>query len=285
MTSNLLLRGSVALLHLAAALAVTAAPIAAQQKLPAPTGYVNDFANVISAEHEASINRMIEEVRTKSGGEMVVVTLPSLEGEAAGELAMRIGREWKIGKTGKPGDLAKETGLVFLVAPNNRKVYIATGFGTNAFITATEAGRIQDDYVLPKFRNGDFGGGVEAGVAVLAQQYAQRFGFELTGVSAPDTARVVQRRGRRTNFGPIIFILFIIIMAISRRGGRGGGGGGGSNVLLGMILGQMMSGGGRGGFGGGGFGGGGFGGGGGGGGFGGFGGSGGFGGGGAGRSW
>ncbi len=252
----------------------------AQQRIPAPVGYVNDFANVISPEREASISRIIDEVRTKSGGEIVVVTLPSLEGEASNALAMRIGREWKIGKAGKPGDLAKETGIVFLVSPGDRKVEIATGYGTNAFISATEAGRIQDQYVLPPFRAGDYGAGIEAGVAAIALQYAERFGFEMTGVTAADTASrpLTQRRSR--GFNPMfIFIIIAIVVALSRgRGGRGGGGGG--NVLLGMILGQMMSGGGRGGFGGGGFGGGG-----GGGGFGGFGGSGGFGGGGAGRSW
>jgi uncharacterized protein len=272
-----------------AAVVLIAGPASAQQKLPEPVGYVNDFADVLTPEREASIERIIDEVRTKSGGEMVVVTLPSLEGEAASQLALRIGREWGIGKKGRPGDAAKETGLVFLVAPNDRQVYIATGIGTNAFITAAEAGRIQDRYVVPAFRAGDYGAGIEAGIAALAQEYATRFNFELSGESAPDTTVVLQTRGRtRFNPFPIIVIFFVIAASLGCRGGggRGGrGGGGGGNLLLAMMLGQMMSGGGRGGFGGGGFGGGGFGGGGGGGGFGGFGGSGGFGGGGAGRSW
>ncbi len=290
MPSRFLSRATRALAALLLLSAALAAPVRAQQKLPAPVGYINDFANILPPEREASIARIIEEVRTKSGGEMVVVTLPSLEGEASDQLAMRIGREWKIGKSGKPGDRAKETGLVFLVATKERKMEIATGIGTNAFITAGEAGRIQDRYVVPQFQANDYGAGIEAGMAALAHEYAREFGFQLTGVAAPDTtAQPVQQRRSGRSFNPFfIFIIIAIILAISRgRGGRGGGGrggrgggGGGGNVLLGMILGQML-GGGRGGFGGGG--GGGFGG--GGGGFGGFGGSGGFGGGGAGRSW
>jgi uncharacterized membrane protein YgcG len=71
--------------------ALSAVGAAAQVRLPAPVGYINDFANVIPANVEAQIQQIIDEVRTKSGGEIVVVTLPSLEGRTRDEVACRSG--------------------------------------------------------------------------------------------------------------------------------------------------------------------------------------------------
>ena len=69
-------------------------------QIPAPRGYVNDFANVISADNAARMERIIDDVRAKSGGEIVVVTLPDLGGRPIEEVALRIGREWQVGPTG-----------------------------------------------------------------------------------------------------------------------------------------------------------------------------------------
>ena len=65
-------------------------------QIPAPRGYVNDFANVISADNAARMERIIDDVRAKSGGEIVVVTLPDLGGRPIEEVALRIGREWQV---------------------------------------------------------------------------------------------------------------------------------------------------------------------------------------------
>src|SRR5690606_974315 len=117
------------------------------------------------------------EVRAKSGGEIVVVTLPSLEGRTRDEVALQIGREWGIGRRGEPGDPARNTGTVVLVvpketAPDGRgQLKIETGIGTTTFITAAEAGRIADRYMIPYFQRGDYGEGIFAGVAALAGLY------------------------------------------------------------------------------------------------------------------
>src|SRR5690625_2745298 len=89
----------------------------AQLSLSAPVGFVNDFAGVISSEREVAIRGIIEEVRAKSGGEIVVVTLPSLEGRSRDEVALQIGREWGIGARGEAGDTRRNTGVVILVVP------------------------------------------------------------------------------------------------------------------------------------------------------------------------
>ncbi|MBW3630800.1 MAG: TPM domain-containing protein, partial [Gemmatimonadetes bacterium] len=182
---------------------------AAQLQIPQPVGYVNDFANVIPAEQEQRIQAIIDEVRTKSGGEIVVVTLPSLERRPASEVALQIGREWRIGQKGEAGDSARNTGAVLLVAPTDREWRIETGLGTNAFITAAEAGRIGRELMVPRFQTGDYGNGILLGVAGLAQQYSQRFGFQMTGdvPAAPQQQQPATGSRGRSSGGRALIIL------------------------------------------------------------------------------
>jgi uncharacterized protein len=260
------------LLLLAAAPAAPGA-LHAQEPLPQPTGYVNDFADVLSAEDEQAIDRVIQEVRAKSGGELVVVTLPSLLGRTRDELALELGRSWRVGQRGNPGDPARNTGLVFLVVPRETsptgrgELRIETGLGTNTFITASEAGQIADEFVIPAFRQGEYGAGVLAGVVALAGEYAERFGFELSG----EVPALPERQPpRRFSINSILvpLIIMAVLLSIFGRGGPGGRGRRGRHFPIFFPF--PMGGGG--GFGGGG-------------GSGGLGGGGGFGGGGIGRSW
>ncbi len=283
-------RSAVAALALAAAALAHAPRAAAQLALPAPQGYVNDFAHVIPAAYRDSIQAVVDDVRRKSGGEIVVVTLPSLQGRSRDEVALQIGREWKVGQKGGPTDRNRNTGVVVLVSMQDRAWKIETGTGTLTFIPASEAGRIGRDEMVPRLRAGDPGGGIYHAVLALGQAYAGQFGFTLApqypagglagpGGAAPSAPRGDPGYGRGSGQGGSSFWFYlavvIFIMLISR--GR-----------VGCLPLFFMGGGGRrgggGGFGGG-WGGGGFGGGGGGGGFGGFGGGGGFSGGGSGGNW
>src|SRR5687768_16601387 len=123
----------------ALACALAPAPARAQLQLPAPVGYVNDFANVIDPAYRDSMQAVIDEVRAKSGGEIVVVTLPSLQGRNVDEVGLQIGREWKVGAKGEPGDPMRNTGTIVLVSMQDRKLKIETGERTLNFITAAEA--------------------------------------------------------------------------------------------------------------------------------------------------
>jgi len=283
-------RGAViAAMALAWAVLVPMRPAAAQLTLPAPQGYVNDFANVIEPAYRDSIQAVVDDVRAKSGGEIVVVTLPSLQGRSRDEVALQIGREWKVGQSGGPTDRNRNTGVVVLVSMQDRKWKIETGTGALTFIPAGEAGRIGREQLVPGLQAGNPGRGIYNAVLALGQAYAGQFRFTLApqypagGLAGPggavprsqpdyrDSPRGGQQRG--IPFGVIVVI--VVLFLIFSRGGRGG--------CLPFLVGMSM-GGGRGG-GGSGWGGGGFGGGGGGGGFGGFGGGGGFSGGGAGGDW
>src|SRR5579864_4267843 len=83
-----------------------------QIQLPAPVGYVNDFAHVIQPPAAARIDQVAQDVKAKSGGEIVVVTMADLAGRDPADVAREIGRQWKVGPAGKPGDPKRNTGVI-----------------------------------------------------------------------------------------------------------------------------------------------------------------------------
>src|SRR6476469_2183282 len=85
-------------------------------QIPQPVGYVNAFARIIDAQSKARIEAIAADVKAKSGGEIVVVTLPDLGGRPIEEISLRIGREWKVGAAGQIGDKARNAGTIILVA-------------------------------------------------------------------------------------------------------------------------------------------------------------------------
>lgn len=266
----------------------------AQLQIPPPVGYVNDFAHVIDDASQQRMLAVIDEVRQKSGGDIVVVTLPDLGGRSSIDLARDIGRQWKVGARGGPGERARNAGVVLLLKPGQRpgdgraELAIGTGTGAEGFITDALAGRIRDAIGEASVQRGSYAEGLVTGVWLLAQAYAKEFGFELTG-TAPET-----EPGPGIELPPqaliiAAFVFFFIVLptlfrvAFAVAGFRRPYYRPGGHWLAWLILSSILRGGRRGGggwtggSGGGGFGGGGFGG----GGFGGFGGGGGFSGGGA----
>jgi uncharacterized protein len=252
-------------------------------QVPKPVGFVNDFARVISSAAATRIEQVIADVRAKSRGEIVVVTLPDLGGRDASDVAREIARQWKVGAVGGPGDRARNAGVVIMVVPKETSrdgrghVRVEVGTGAEGFLTDATTGAFQDE-AIPYFRAQDYSSAIELITARVASRYATEFGFTLEA-SAPPPPR---QRARRSSGGipPQLFlVLFIVFIMLATRGRRRRGVG---NFLLHVALNQALGGGRRrGGWGSGGLGGGG----GGFSGFGGFGGGGGFSGGGSGRSW
>ncbi|MGH7718088.1 MAG: TPM domain-containing protein, partial [Gemmatimonadaceae bacterium] len=109
-------------------------------QVPQPRGFVNDFADVVPAESEARIQRIVEDVREKSGGEIVIVTLPDLGQRDVADIAREIGRQWGVGRAGEPGDPARNTGVIVLVVPKETsadgrgRFRIETGYGAEGFL-------------------------------------------------------------------------------------------------------------------------------------------------------
>lgn len=267
-----------------------AAPAAAQT-FPANNGSpVVDQAGILTPAQQVDLKSKAEALYAQTGRAFAVATVKSLEGYSIDDYAYRLGRAWGLGQKGK------DNGVLLLVAPNERKVWIATGYGAGAYMTDAMSGVIIREQILPHFKRSppDYGGGIEAGAdAVIKQMSLSPDEAEKSAAAAQQA----QQRRQHSSGGalPVFFWVMIFgFIALSHfrrgQGRRYRSRSGGLNpwvtlwALNSLSRGSRGWGGGSWGGGGGGFGGGGWGGGGGGGSFGGFGG-GSFGGGGAGGSW
>jgi uncharacterized protein len=234
----------------------------AQPAPPALTAPVNDFANVIDGGSKAEMERRIRALLAASGDVVVVATVRTFKPYAdIEEYAVKM---FENGGRGI-GEKGKDTGLLIVVAVEDRRVKIEVGYDLEQFITDGFAGETIRDVMTPQFRSGNYGAGLLAGTTRLINRIAQSRGVTLQDVPRETDAR--RSTGTGFPWWIILVIIFAILSSRRRRRGRTWGGGpwSGWNSGIGPFGGGGGFGGGFGGFGGGG-------GGGGGGGFGGFGG-------------
>lgn len=240
---------------------------------PEPPRLVNDLANILDDREESLLEDSLVTFARETSNQIVVVTLPSLEGYDPGDMAYRIGESWGVGQKDK------NNGIVILVKPKTERekgeVYISVGYGLEGVIPdAVANGKIIDTEMIPRFRNNDYFGGIMSGTRIIMALSRQEYTAD----------QYMSGETKGSGGGGIVFLIILIIIIISlfKGGNRKSFNSGTRNLPFWLLLGMMNSrggsgswsdfSGGRGGFGGGG------------GGFGGFGG-GSFGGGGAGGSW
>lgn len=259
--------------HLAILLCVLCVGVFAQaQDIPArpnPPRLVNDLAGILSPETIQALEARLDAFDDSTSVQIAVVTIPTTHDYDPVDYAVKLGRSWGV------GNKDFNNGVIFLIARDDHKTFIAPGYGLEGAMPDITCKQIVDNNILPYFKQGDFNTGVDSGVVAIMQaargEYKAPPGYHQDG-----KGRGVGAAG----FFILLFIVIFIIWAVRRGGGPGGGyvsrRGYMGGPLFWTAVGSMLGGGGRSG--------GGFGGGGGGGGFGGFGG-GSFGGGGAGGSW
>ncbi|MEP2178406.1 MAG: TPM domain-containing protein, partial [Marinomonas sp.] len=197
----------------AALLALIAAPLAAQG-FPALSGRVVDAADIIPADVEAQLNAKLEALETQSQRQLVVATVPDLQGYDIADYGYQLGRNWQL------GDAERNDGAVLLVAPNERRVHIATGYGVEGYLTDALSSLIIQNTILPQFKAGNYPGGIVAGtdaiiaLLVLPEDQARQIAAEAS-----------QKRGSQGGFpiGGLIWfgvIFFFFILPMLRGGGR-----------------------------------------------------------------
>ena len=154
-----------------AALAMTIALLfavpATAQTFPANNGSpVVDQAGILRPEQVLDLKSKAEALYAQSGRAFAVATVNSLEGYPVEDYAYRLGRAWKLGSA------KEDDGVLLLVAPNERKVAIATGYGAGEYMTDAMSGIIIRDAILPHFKQNppDYGGGIEAGADRIVSQ-------------------------------------------------------------------------------------------------------------------
>ena len=197
-------------------LIVLAAATAAAQ-LPQLTQPVNDFANVVDASSEAAITEMIRSLQAATGDVVVVATVNDVQGYAdIREYATRLFENNGQGI----GERGKDNGLLILLALSERRVWIEVGYGLEEWITDGYAGETSRQYMIPRFRTGNYGEGLRAGTERIIGRIAQGRGVTLQGVPVP----AATPRGGPGEPIPwwVPLVIFIIIVIVSRMGGGPG---------------------------------------------------------------
>ncbi len=224
------------------ALCVSTLAAAAALTFPPLTGRVVDDAHVLSPQTQADLTAKLAALEAQTGRQLVVVTLPSLQGDDIADYGYQLGRAWGIGQKGQ------NTGVLFIVAPSDHKVRIEVGYGLEGVLTDALSSVILQERVLPKFRAGDTQGGVVDGTAALLEQLA---------LPAAEAKAKVDQAGqagpappRKESLVSLIFAGLILFWVISSFMGALGGRRGGASAW--WLLPLLLSSGGGGSFGGGG---------------------------------
>jgi uncharacterized protein len=221
--------------------ALWAAAALAAPGFPPLTGRVVDQAKILSRVTIADLERKLADLEQKSGIQLVVATVPSLGGEEIEPYANELFRAWKL------GEAKQNNGVLLLIAPNQRRVRIEVGYGLEGTLTDAVSSIIISNAIAPRFKAGDFNGGVTRGVDDIITA--------LTTDSAewkpkPTDMRAEHDASLLDTLAPFLIFLFImfVISRISRRSG-------GNVIFIPMGTGGFGGGGfrGGGGFGGGGF--------------------------------
>ena len=224
-----------------------------------PEHYVVDLAGVIDSGVEQKLNGYLQELEQKTGAQMIVLTIDSLEGASIEDFTLNVAHDrWQLGQAGE------DNGLLLTVSVNDRKYRIEVGYGLEGPLPDSFVGEVGRAYMVPYFKKGDYGTGIFSAAVVLVDTIAKETGVTITGM--PKIKRTSRYASGKKTGGPfskllsVLFFIFLIYMFIrhprtflamllfSSMGGRnshwGGGGGGGGFGSFG--------GGGGGGFGGGG---------------------------------
>jgi len=204
---------------------------AAAQTFPKLTGRVVDNANLLDPAQEQALDAKLAGIEKDTGRQLVVATLPDLQGRDISDYGYRLGREWGIGTKGK------NDGALLIVAPNERRVRIEVGYGLEGFLTDAMSSLIIANAITPRFKAGDYPGGINAGVDEIGAL------LKLTPEEAKARAAAMAAQAQNVDedanqIGVFIIMGFVAIFFIAPilLGARGGGrryrGGGGFPVIL-----------------------------------------------------
>jgi uncharacterized protein len=195
-------------------LAIALQTQAQQPDFPPLTGRVVDRAELLDPATEAQIAQRLQAHEQGTGEQLVVVTVPDLQGRSIEDYGYQLGRHWGIGQQGK------DNGALLLIARDERKIRIEVGYGLEGRLTDAASALIIQNVISPAFKRGDFAAGISNGVEAMLQ---------VLGGQAQAAPAQGQRPAEAPPGGfPVLLILFFVVMTFLRGGRRGG--------LLGAVL-------------------------------------------------
>ncbi|MEP3421858.1 MAG: TPM domain-containing protein [Erythrobacter sp.] len=193
--------------------------VASAQGLPErPDGPIYDGANILSETTEAQLDATLRDYNRETGNAIIIATVPSLNGEVIEPYATRLFGEWGIG-----GE-RRDTGLLLLIARDDRKMRIEVGYGLHPYFGGVMAGRVIRDTITPRFKEGDFDSGVTDGVAAIL---AHLENSPEDAIAIEEAAEAAQADRNRSEggfpIGTLIwlgFMFFFFVLPIIRGAGR-----------------------------------------------------------------
>jgi uncharacterized protein len=192
-------------------------PSQANPAFPPLSARVVDAANILPPDREAAIMAKLERFETSTRQQLVVATIPSLEGYDIADYGYRLGRAWGIGTK------ERKDGVLLIIAPNDRKLRIEVGYGLEPVLTDAMSSVIINRVIVPRFKSGDMPAGIEAGVDAIVQQI--ELPPEQARARAAEAAQTQAQRKGDDGFPASIlfwaFIFFFVILPLLRGfGGR-----------------------------------------------------------------
>ena len=192
----------------------------AEIAVPPLTGPVVDQTGTLSGGDVATLTQTLKSFSARKGSQIAVLVVPTTEGEAIEQFSIRVAEAWKIGRK------KTDDGALLVVASNDRHLRIEVGYGLEGALTDATSKRIIDEDITPKFRNGDFAGGISAGVNRMIRV------IDGEKLPAPEPAHW-QSRGPFNNidpFNPFVLVGAFILSGILR-------------TMLGRLFGSVATGG------------------------------------------
>jgi len=184
---------------------------------PPLTGRVVDQANIMSAQSRGDLETKLKDLEDKSGIQLVVATVSSLHGSDVETYANELFRTWKLGQE------KKNNGVLLLVAPNEHKVRIEVGYGLEGTLTDALSSVIISSAIVPRFKAGDFSGGIQRGVDGIVSV--------LSGDTTDWQPKIdVRRDDSSSDFDGLVWLLFFVLFMfvwwyLTNNAGGGGPGG------------------------------------------------------------
>lgn len=210
-------------------------PAQAQDYPPRPEGPVYDGAEIISPATEAALDQRLRAYNRETGRSLVIATVPNLGGAAVESYSIGLATAWGV------GGAERDQGLLLLVAPNEKKIRIEVGYGLHPYFGGIMAGRVIRDEITPRFKAGDFDGGIVAGIDAITAHLAK----------SPEEAAAIEEAARAAEaqetgsegfpfgvliWGGLLLFFFVLPMLGRVRGKRYHGRGRGAAGAVGEVL-------------------------------------------------
>lgn len=197
-------------------------PAAAQVPVPPLRAHVTDLTGTLDAAQQAALEQMLTAFEARKGSQLAVLMVPTTAPETIEQFAIRVAEAWKLGRK------RVDDGAILIVAKDDRAVRIEVGYGLEGALTDLTSRRIISETILPRFKAGDFHGGISAGVAQMARV--------VDGEPLPEPVNAPGRGGGSDGGGGLqdyLPVLFIVALAV----------GGVLRAVLGKLLGSVVTGG------------------------------------------